>query len=308
MNNNNGNFQQSLPAVNGQKNLRNGGKRAADDGLSNYVFGRVQPQAVPLEEAILGALMLDREIFDVVSDILRPETFYIESHQKIYRAIQTLRAGGNPVDLLTVTEQMRKEGTLDSIGGGYYLVELSHRVASAANAEFHSRIVQQKYMSRMLIEICTRAIRDAYEDITDILQLLDLHEMALTAIRIWDTANSKTLAQSCADFLRDIELRSMSVDGLIGVPCGMIDIDRKLGGFQKTDFVVVAARPGMGKTGWAVCAMLNAAMMGHPVGMFSCEMSAGQIVGRMAAVDAQINSEKMRTGKLEDYEWQTLQP
>lgn len=153
------------------------GKNSQEEaGLSNYLFGKVQPQAVPLEEAVLGALMLDRDALPVVMDILRPETFYLESHQVIYRSIIRLFERSNPVDLLTVTEELRKSGELDKAGGGYYLVELGHRIASAANIEYHARIIAQKHIQRELIRVSTQTIQYAYEDTIDVFNLLDMTE------------------------------------------------------------------------------------------------------------------------------------
>lgn len=278
-----------------------------DESLSNYVFGKVQPQAIQLEEAILGALMLDREIFDIVSEFLRPETFYLESHQLIYRAIQTLQNSGKPVDLLTVTEQMRKEGTLEKIGGGYYLVELSHRVASAANTEYHSRIIQQKWIARTMIEICTRSIREFYEETTDVLIAFDLHERLISGVRIWESKQVQNMSQLGVAVMRDLEIRANTPDGLIGIPTGIRDLDAKTGGWQKTDLIVIAARPGMGKTGFVISTALNAARdFKKPVALFSLEMHDVQMMKRLIAIDAGVNSEKFRTGKLTDSEWQQI--
>ncbi|MDO8971981.1 MAG: DnaB-like helicase N-terminal domain-containing protein, partial [Saprospiraceae bacterium] len=172
---------------NNQQSGQGGGDRKRrnapnNESLSNFVFGKVQPQAVPLEEAVLGALMLDREALPMVMDTLRPESFYLEGHQQIYRAIIRLFERSNPVDLLTVTEELKKAGDLEKIGGGYYLVELSNRVASAANIEYHARIIAQKHIQRELISVSTRTIRDAYEDTTDVFNLLDEAEKGLFAI------------------------------------------------------------------------------------------------------------------------------
>lgn len=277
------------------------------EDLSHYVFGKVQPQAIPLEEAVIGAMMLNRDIYDIVSDFLRPETFYVEAHQLTYAAIQELHAVSAPVDLLTVTEQLRKNGNLEKIGGGYYLVELSHRVASSANAEYHSRILQQKHIARCIIEICTRAIKDAYEETTDVFLMFDQLEGAISKTRIWEGKAEHTMATLGMDVLRDLEQRAKSPNGLVGVPTGMTDLDRKTGGWQKTDLVIVAARPGMGKTAFAICCALNAARdFQKPVGIFSLEMSAEQLKKRLISVEAEIDGEKLRSGGLTDKEWQAI--
>jgi replicative DNA helicase len=225
---------------------RNGS--AGQDGLSNYVFGKIQPQALPLEEAVLGALMLDRDALPLVMDILRPESFYLEAHQHIYRAIIRLFERSNPVDLLTVTEELRKNGDLEKVGSAYYLVELTNRVASSANIEYHARIVAQKHIQRELIRMGTRTIRDAYEDTTDVFTLLDEAEKGLFAITQNNLSRSvETMGSLSSQVLKQIESLSGKTDGLTGVPTGFTDLDRLTSGWQPSDLVIIAARPGMGK-------------------------------------------------------------
>ena len=298
---------------NGQNNQsqrpRKQREAGGSDGLSNYVFGKVQPQALPLEEAVLGALMLDREALPMVMDILRPESFYLEAHQHIYRAIVKLFERSNPVDLLTVTEELRKSGDLDKVGGGYYLVELSHRVASAANIEYHARIIAQKHIQRELISVSTRTIRDAYEDTTDVFNLLDDAEKGLFAITQNNLSRSfESMGTLSSRVLKQIEELSGKTDGLTGVPTGFTDLDRLTSGWQPSDLVIIAARPGMGKTSLLLAMALNAAKdFGKPVAMFSLEMASTQLVQRLISMEAEIPGSKMRNGKLEDWEWQLLQ-
>jgi replicative DNA helicase len=234
----------------GQQGGSGKGRRNApnNESLSNFVFGKVQPQAVPLEEAVLGALMLDREALPMVMDILRPESFYLEGHQHIYRAVIRLFERSNPVDLLTVTEELKKAGELDKIGGGYYLVELSNRVASAANIEYHARIIAQKHIQRELIGVSTRTIRDAYEDTTDVFNLLDEAEKGLFAITQNNLSRSyESMGSLSSKVLKQIEELSKKEDGLTGVPTGFTDLDRLTSGWQPSDLIILAARPGMGK-------------------------------------------------------------
>ncbi|MEY3249015.1 MAG: hypothetical protein RL742_1058, partial [Bacteroidota bacterium] len=230
----------------GNKPRTQSGKNA--DNLSNYVFGKVQPQAIPLEEAVLGALMLDREALPIVMDILRPDSFYLESHQAIYRAAMKLFERSNPVDLLTVTEELRKSGDLEKAGGAYYLVELSNRIASAANIEYHARIIAQKHIQRELIRVSTLTIRDAYEDTTDVFNLLDEAEKGLFAITQNNLSRSfESMGNLSSRVLKQIEELSRKADGLTGVPTGFTDLDRLTSGWQPSDLVILAARPGMGK-------------------------------------------------------------
>lgn len=279
------------------------------EGLSTYVFGKVQPQAIQLEEAVLGALMLDRDALPMVMDILRPESFYTEGHQVIYRAVIRLFERSNPVDLLTVTEELKKSGDLEKAGGGYYLVELTHRVASAANIEYHARIIAQKHIQRELIRVSTNVIRDAYEDTTDVFNLLDDAEKGLFAITQNNLSRSyESMGSLSSKVLKQIEELTQKGDGLTGVPTGFTDLDRLTSGWQPSDLIIVAARPGMGKTAMVLAVALNAARdFGKGVALFSLEMASTQLVQRLISMEAEIAGSKMRNGKLEDYEWQQLQ-
>lgn len=285
---------------------RNG---TAGEGLSNYVFGKVQPQALPLEEAVLGALMLDREALPVVMDILRPESFYHEAHQHVYRAIIRLFERSNPVDILTVTEELRKTGELDKVGGSYYLVELTNRVASAANIEYHARIIAQKHIQRELIRVSTNTIRDAYEDTTDVFTLLDEAEKGLFGITQNNLSRTfESMGSLSSRVLKQVEELSQKTDGLTGVPTGFTDLDRLTSGWQPSDLIILAARPGMGKTSCVLAMALNAARdFNKGVALFSLEMASTQLVQRLISMEAEIPGSKMRNGKLEDYEWQQLQ-
>ncbi|MBK8426681.1 MAG: replicative DNA helicase [Lewinellaceae bacterium] len=299
-----GNAQQNQTGA--QRNRRNA---TNNDGLSNYVFGKVQPQAIPLEEAVLGALMLDRDALPMVMDALRPESFYLEAHQHIYRAIIRLFERSNPVDLLTVTEELRKGGDLDKVGGPYYLVELSNRVASAANIEYHARIIAQKHIQRELINVSTKTIKNAYEDTTDVFDLLDEAEKGLFAITQNNLSRSyESMGALSSKVLKLIEEVSKKEDGLTGVPTGFTELDRLTSGWQSSDLIIVAARPGMGKTSFVLAVALNAARdFNKGVALFSLEMASTQLVQRLISMEAEISGSKMRNGKLEDYEWQQLQ-
>ncbi|HNE29309.1 MAG TPA: DnaB-like helicase N-terminal domain-containing protein, partial [Saprospiraceae bacterium] len=233
---------------------RNTGKRrpntsGGSEGLSNYVFGKLQPQALPLEEAVLGALMIERDALPQVMDILRGESFYLEAHQLIYRAIIRLFERSHPVDILTVAEELKKSGDLDKVGGSYYLVELSSRVASAANVEYHARIIAQKHIQRELIRVSTRVIKDAYEDTTDVFNLLDEAEKGLFGITQNNLSRTfESMGSLSSRVLKQIEELTGKADGLTGVPTGFTDLDRLTSGWQPSDLIIIAARPGMGKT------------------------------------------------------------
>ncbi|HND87989.1 MAG TPA: DnaB-like helicase N-terminal domain-containing protein, partial [Saprospiraceae bacterium] len=291
------NNSSSASTSGGNSRSRNNGSRNASpgDSLSHYVFGKVQPQAVPLEEAVLGALMLDREALPLVMDILRPESFYLEAHQLIYKAAIRLFERSNPIDLLTLTEEIRKAGDLDKVAGGYYLVELSNKVASAANIEYHARIIAQKHIQRELISVSTRTIRDAFEDTTDVFNLLDEAEKGLFGITQNNLSRSyESMGSLSSKVLKQIEELSKKADGLTGVPSGFTDLDRLTSGWQPSDLVIIAARPGMGKTSMVLATALNAARdFGKGVALFSLEMASTQLVQRLISMEAEIAGSKM---------------
>ena len=276
--------------------------------LSTYVFGKVQPQAMPLEEAVLGALMLDKDSIAIVIDILRAESFYSDAHQLIYKAILRLFERSQPVDLLTVTEELKKSGDLEKAGGGFNLVNLTNRVASAANIEYHARIISQKHIQRELIRVSTGVIRDAYEDTTDVFQLLDDAEQGLFNITQQNLSRSyESMGTLASKALKQLEELSQREEGLSGVPTGFTDLDRITSGWQSSDLIIMAARPGMGKTSLTLALAKNAAMdFGKGVAFFSLEMSNVQLVQRLISLEAEISGSKLRGGNLEDYEWKQL--
>jgi replicative DNA helicase len=226
---------------------RNNDRNQSGD-LSALVFGKVQPQATQLEEAVLGALMLDKDAMPTVLDLLRPESFYSEAHQFIYKAILELFRTSKPIDLLTVTEQLRSMSAIEAIGGAYYLVELTNRVASAANIEYHARIIAQKHIQRELIKVSTNIIKDAYEDSTDVFDLLDKAEQNLFGITETNLTRSfEAMNTLSSKLLKQIEELSRKGDGLTGIPTGFTEFDRLTSGLQPSDLIIVAARPSMGK-------------------------------------------------------------
>jgi len=268
-------------------------------------LGKLPPQAIDLEEAVLGALMLEKDALSSVIDILKPEVFYKDNHQKIFQAIKQLFEKSSPVDILTVTAQLRQLGELDMIGGAYYITELTNRVASAANIEFHSRIIIQKYIQRELIRISTDVINLAYEDTTDVLDLLDraeknLFEIAQNNLR----RDSRKMDDLMHEALKEIEALKDKKDGLTGVASGFTDLDRMTSGWQKSDLVIIAARPAMGKTAFVLSCARNAAVdFNKPVVVFSLEMSSVQLVNRLISGETHIEQEKIRKGNLEEWEW-----
>jgi len=283
-------------------------KSAVD--LGNIVFGKVPPQARDLEEAILGAIMLEKSAFDIVVEILKPECFYVEAHQKIYSAMQGLSGKSMPIDLLTVVEELRTREELEFVGGPYYITKLTNAVVSSANIEAHSRIVLQKFIQRELIRISGEIIGEAYEDSTDVFDMLDEAESKMFEItnnhlrKNFDDINSvlvKTINR-----IEDMRNRN---EDITGVPSGFHSLDAVTYGWQSTDLIILAARPSVGKTAFALNLARNAALhpaKPTPIGFFSLEMSSSQLVQRILSAESEIWLEKIARGKLEEHEMRQL--
>jgi len=274
----------------------------------NNEMGKLPPQAGDLEEAVLGALMLERDAINDIIDILKPPSFYRENHQKIYAAIQELFQNSQPIDILTVTAELRKRGELEIVGGAYYISFLTNRVASSANIQFHARIISQKHILRELIRISSTTIREAYEESTDVFNLLDKAESDLFTVA---QGNIRKDFSPISDVLKDsieaIEAARKNKDGVSGVPTGFTALDRVTSGWQKSDMVVIAARPGMGKTAFVLSMARNMAVeFNVPVAIFSLEMASIQLVNRLISGETGIKGEKLRKGNLEDHEFTQL--
>ncbi|MCH8904796.1 MAG: replicative DNA helicase [Bacteroidetes bacterium] len=283
-------------------------KKSSRKGTADLALGKVQPQAIDLEEAVLGAIMLEQDALSNVIDILKPDSFYGSSHQLIFGSIQRLFEKGKPVDILTVTEELRESGELDIVGGSYYVTQLSNKVSSAAHVEHHAHIISQKHIQRELIRISTEVIKDAYEDTTDVFELLDKAEKNLYAItdsnlrRNYDKAH--TLVSKA---IKQIESMREHGGGLVGVPSGFVELDRLTSGWQKSDLIVIAGRPGMGKTSFVLSSAATSAIrFKKPVAIFSLEMSALQLVNRLMGGEAELPIDKFKKGDLAPHEWQQL--
>ncbi|MCH1614015.1 MAG: replicative DNA helicase, partial [Flavobacteriales bacterium] len=265
------------------------------------------PQAIDLEEAILGALMLEKSpLNDVIDIIHQPEIFYKEAHQKIYAAIQDLFSSSESIDILTVTQKLKSNGDLESVGGAYYISQLTNRIASAAHAESHARIVVQKYILREMIRISGKVIQNAYDETTDVFNLLDEAESELFKVT---EGNIRKDYESMASLLfkaqSEIEIAMQKEDGINGVGSGFKELDKITSGWQKSDMIVVAARPGMGKTAFVLSMARNVAVdYKHPVAIFSLEMSSIQLVNRLISGEAEIPAEDIRRGNFSKSEFE----
>lgn len=285
-------------------------RRGASIDLSTMVYGKVPPQAKDLEEAVLGAVMLEKTAFDTVIEILKPECFYVEAHQRIFRAMQGLANKSQPIDILTVAEELRSREELDVVGGAYYVTKLTNAVVSAANIEAHARIILQKFIQRELIRISGEIIGDAYEDSTDVFDLLDDAESKLFEITNNHLRkNFDTIDSVLVKTIQRIEDMRHKNEDVTGVPSGFSQLDKVTYGWQNTDLIILAARPAVGKTAFALNLARNAAMNpSKPTGvaLFSLEMSAGQLVQRILSAESEIWLEKIARGKLEEHEMKQL--
>jgi replicative DNA helicase len=299
-----------MELTNLNKDRKGGQRRRSSIDMSTMVYGKVPPQAKDLEEAVLGAIMLEKTAFDTVVEILKPECFYVESHQRIYRAMQALQQKNQPIDILTVVEELRSREELEMVGGPYYVTRLTNSVVSAANIEAHSRIILQKFIQRELIRISGEIIGDAYEDSADVFDLLDEAESKLFEITNNHLRkNFDSIDTVLVQTVQRIEDMRHRTEDITGVPSGFPSLDKVTYGWQNTDLIILAARPAVGKTAFALNLARNAALNNvkpTPIVFFSLEMSAAQLVQRILSAESEIWLEKIARGKMEDHEMKQL--
>lgn len=297
-----------MDIVNQNKDRRTRRKSSID--LSTMVYGKLPPQARELEEAVLGAVMLEKNAFDTIVEILKPECFYVDAHQRIFKAFQSLVQQSLPIDMLTVVEELKKKEELEEVGGAYYITKLTNAVVSTANIETHARIILQKFIQRELIRISGEIIGDAYEDSTDVFDLLDDSESKMFNItNNYLKSNYEDIGNALAKAINRIDELRNKTDDISGVYSGFPKLDRVTNGWQPTDLIILAARPSVGKTAFALNLARNAALnpvKKTPVALFSLEMSASQLVQRILSAESEIPLEKISRGKLEEYEYQQL--
>ena len=271
-------------------------------------YGRIQPQAPELEEAVLGALMIEKDAYSLVSEILRPESFYEHRHQLIYSAITDLAVNQKPVDILTVKEQLSKRGELEEVGGPFYITQLSSKVASSAHIEYHARIIAQKALARELITFTSNIQSKAFDETLDVDDLMQEAEGKLFEISQQNMKKDYTqINPVIAEAYDLIQKAAARTDGLSGLESGYTKLDKMTSGWQKSDLIIIAARPAMGKTAFVLSMAKNIAVnFRNPVALFSLEMSNVQLVNRLISNVCEIPSEKIKSGQLADYEWQQL--
>ena len=271
--------------------------------------GNVPPQAVELEEAVLGALMLEKDSIITVQEFITPEAFYTEEHRTIYRAIEELSTELKPIDLYTVTERLKVRKELQKVGGASYLAQLTQKVGSAANVEFHAKIIAQKYVQRELIRSATEIQRRSYDESTDVTELIGYAESEIFKVA---EGHVKRSVQSSKDLLAkalmQIEEASKNTSAFNGVPSGFMAIDRVTLGWQLSDLIIVAARPSMGKTAFVLSMARNMAVdHERPVAFFSLEMSSVQLMMRLIIAETGIPGNDIKSGRLTPEQWRHLE-
>ncbi len=274
----------------------------------NAQYGKVPPQAIEVEEAVLGALMLERDAYVTVADIIDTYSFYKEEHRKIFEAIKSLSLNQKPVDLLMVTQELKDRNQLEEVGGPAFIAQLTRRVASAAHTEFHARIIAQKFIQRELIRVSSEIQSKAYDDTLDVDDLIDFSESSLFKVSESnikkETMPIRPVLKAALDLIAEARNRE---DGLHGIPSGFTALDRITLGWQKTDLIIIAARPSMGKTALVLSMARNIAVdHNRPVAIFSLEMSSLQLANRLIAAETELGSQKIKSGRLEDWEWTLL--
>ena len=273
----------------------------------NLKQGKLPPQALDLEEAVLGAMLIDKKGVDEVIDLLQPEAFYKTAHQYIFESIFNLFQNSQPIDLLTVSADLRKKGKLDVAGGDFYLIQLTQKIASSAHIEFHARIILQKYIQRSLIRISNEIIESSYKESIDVFDLLDEAESKLYDVTQGNIKRSSDTAQNLVMLAKKKIEEIANQEGLSGVSTGFHKLDDLTSGWQPSDLIIIAARPGMGKTALTLSMARNIAVTKQiPVAFFSLEMSSVQLITRLISAETGLSSEKLRTGKLADHEWKQL--
>lgn len=270
--------------------------------INNIDFGKLPPQATELEEAVLGGIMLDKDSIIIVSGILQPESFYKDAHQKIYTAILSLFSRNSPIDILTVTSELKSLKMLEEVGGPYYVAQLTNRVASTANIEYHSLIIDQFFKKREIIRICSESLNKAYDDsldYDDILQDIDKEFIKLNSNITSDSVEK--INSIVKKKLIEIEKIQKGEIELSGIPSKLTKIDSKTCGWQNSDLIIIGARPSMGKTAFALKLAIEASLSGYPSIYFSLEMSKDQLSLRTIARESGFTQMELKTGRFDNW-------
>ena len=280
----------------------------AKKSIDNTTYAHLQPQALEVERDVLGALMNDRDAYAVVCEILSPESFYEQRNQLIYSAIRDLSIAEKPVDVLTVTDELERQGSLDKVGGAIYIADLSNKVASSANIEYHARIIAHKFLARQLISFASDIETKAFDGSMDIDDLMQDAEGSLFELSRRNMKKDYTqIDPVISNAVEVIQKAAANKDGLTGVPTGYHKLDNITSGWQASDLVIIAGRPAMGKTSFALSMAKNiAADYKVPMAFFSLEMSNVQLVNRLISNCCEIQGSKILNGQLKPDEWERL--
>ena len=289
-----------------ERSNNNKSSRRTKQAPIDTTFGHLQPQATDIEKVVLGALMIDSDAFTVVSEIIKPETFYDSRHEKIYEAIQSLNLKERPVDIMTVVEELRHKGTLEDIGGPAYVVELSSKVASSANITYHAHILAQKYLARQLIQFASMIETDAFDETVDVDELMQKAEGTLFEISQKNMLQDYVQIDTVVEQAHQLLLKAANNKGsLTGVPSGFHDLDKITAGWQASDLIIIAGRPAMGKTSFALSIAKNIAVdYRKPIAFFSLEMNNVQLVNRLISNVCSVPGNKILNGQLTPDEWE----
>lgn len=271
--------------------------------------GKLPPQVIEMEEAVLGAIMLEKEAYGVVADLLRPDSFYKTAHSKIYEAMQSLAAQENPIDMLTVTEELKKKGWLEEVGGMAYIAQLTSQVATTAHLLYHAQILNQKALARDLIAMSAEITEKAYDESQDVEDLMEAAEGRIFEISKRTQKRDVTQIDAVIDeAYKRMEKARQNDNNMSGVPSGFKELDKITSGWQRSDLIIIAARPAMGKTAFVLSMAKNIAVNYHiPVALFSLEMSNVQLVNRLIMNVCEIDGSKIRSGKFTPQEWNQLE-
>lgn len=270
-------------------------------------YAKLPPQALELEDAVLGALMLEKDAYSSVCEILKPECFYKEANKTIFEAISELAVKQEPIDMLTVQNKLQQQGKLEEVGGSYQIVKLTASVSSSVHIEYHARILAQKALARQLINFSTDIQKLAYDEKTDVDDIVQKAESEL--FKISNNSLKKdfvAINPVIGEAIKRIEDAAKRTDGLSGIASGFHKLDKITSGWQRSDLVIIAARPAMGKTAFVLSMAKNMAEMGVPIAVFSLEMANVQLVNRLLVNACEIPAEKIKNGNLERYEWEQL--
>ncbi len=285
---------------------KNSGKKQSTADLS---LGKTPPHALELEEVVLGALLLEQDAYSIVSETLKPECFYKQAHGHIYEAITSLFMKQQPVDMLTVMEELKLMGKIDEVGGAFYISQLTTKVASAAHINYHAKIIWQKYLQREIIRISGELQTKSFDETTDVNDLLEEAENSFFSLSQGQMKrDAMQINPVIAEAMERIEEASKRTDGLSGIASGFSVLDRITSGWQKSDLIIIAARPAMGKTAFVLSMARNIAIeFKKSIAIFSLEMSNVQLVNRLIVSETELPSEKIKNGNLDTWEWKQLE-